>query len=184
MLRDFLKRMDFLAALSAFAIAALICSQLSQFMQQYTQNLSGRLAEARREVDGIILRAGQADMPVYAYLHEFRSAENPVFQQQGVALRATIDRASGLEEAYRDLTQAGLVTKPFVFLRHADTGIAMTVLEQFKPAIPVDTAGLVYSGLGGVLGLCFYELVKALCRAPFRLRRLVRDPLQSDRSER
>lgn len=141
-------------------------------MQQYTQNLAGRLAEARREVDGIIFRAGEADMPVYAYLHEFRSAENPIFQEQGVALRATIDRASGLEAAHRDLLQAGIMERPVIFLKQVDAQIAADVLQHFQPAIAVDQASLVYAGFGGVIGFVLYEIVKALCRAPFKLLRI------------
>lgn len=163
--------MNTLAAAVVFVLAALAGSQLSAFMQQYTQNMAGRLAEAQREVDGIIDRADQADMPVYQYLSEFSSAESPVFQQQGVALRATIDRASGLQEAYRAITRAGLLEKPVVFALHVDSEIAENVLRHFEPAMPVHAAGLLYSGTAGLFGVLLYQLAVILGLAPVRLAR-------------
>lgn len=169
--------MNALAVVTAFVLAALAGSQLSEFMQQYTQNMAGRLAEAQHAVAGIIHRADSADMPVYEYLDEFASAGNPVFRQQGVALRATIDRASGLQEAYRAITSAGLLEKPLVFASHVDAEIAADVLRHFKPAVPVDTASLVYAGTTGFLGIMLYELAKLLGFAPVRIaKRLRRRP--------
>ena len=164
----FFRRLSSLAAVSVAVIAALFCSQMSEFIQQYTQNLAGRLAEARREVDGIIVRADAADMPVYAYLHEFNSASNPVFRQQGVALRATIDRASDLEQAYTNIAHAGMIDRPFVFAMHFHGDIAADVFRHFQPAVPLDAASLLYAAMGGVLGLLLFQLVKALCVMPYR----------------
>lgn len=174
MVQAFLKRINAIAAVTAFALAALVGSQISEFMQQYTQNMAGRLAEAQRAVDGIIHRADSADMPVYEYLDEFTSAKNPVFQQEGVALRATIDRASGLQEAYRAITNAGMLEKPFIFALHVNGSIAGDVFRHFKPAVPVDTASLLYAATTGFFGVVLYELAKLLGLVPVRMVRRLR----------
>ena len=169
-----LRRLNALATAVVFVIAALLCSQVSEFIQHYTQNLAGRLDEARREVNGIIVRADAADMPVYAYLNEFTSATNPVFRQQGVALRATIDRASGLEQAYSDIVGAGIIDRPFVFAMHVRRDIATDVFRHFKPAVPLHVAGLLYALMGGVLGVVLYAIVKSLCVLPLRAARFAK----------
>ncbi len=160
MLESLLRKLSSLAEIALIVAAGLGCSQLSAFMQHYVQTLSGRLAEARLEVAGIIDRAGQAGLPVYAYVNEFVTAENPVYVREGRALQARIDRAGRLIDSHAALRNAGMVTRPVVFLTHLDSAIAGDVWRHFEPRIPVDGASLLYSGVGMLLALILYQLGK------------------------
>lgn len=158
LLHGALRRLNRLAEAGVALAGGLVCSQLSTFMHHYIQNLSGRLDEAQRDVQGIVARAFQADLPVYAYLREFRLASNPIFVREGEALQAKIDRAAELADAHHALLRAGPLEKPFVFLTHLDPAIAADTWRHFEPAVPLDTVSLTYAGMAMLLSLLGWEL--------------------------
>ncbi len=79
--------------------------------------------------------------------------------------RARVQEIQAVHDAILD---AGLFTKPFVFLSHLDTGIAERTLEQFTPALPLDLEGIVYSAMGLLTGFIAYELIKLPFGLTFR----------------
>ena len=166
-----LRKANGVAAAGTGIAGALGCSQLSEFMQQYRQNLAGRLAEAQRDVTAIAARAREAEMPIYAYLQEFRQATNPVFVREGQALQAKIDRATELAEGLSALEFAGPLTRPFRFVEHLNGEIVADTWQYFQPAVPVDLASLIYATTGAVLGLLAYHLSTTMLAAPVRLAR-------------
>lgn len=143
----------------AFGLAG---SQLANFMDAYEQNLAGRLAEAERDVAGIIARAVQADLSLPDYLEAFRNAENPIFVREGAALQAKIERAAFLSDDLNAITRTGIALKPVVFAGRLDRDIAGEVWRRFTPALPIDGAGLVYTGTGLLLGVLAAEILAAL----------------------
>ena len=50
--------------------------------------------------------------------------------------------------------------RPFVFLRELDSDIALATLRAFEPALPLNSAGLIYGLTGMVAGWLFYALLK------------------------
>ena len=157
-----------MAATGVCLAVALCLSQLSNFMQHYTQNLAGRLAEAERDVAAIIDRADQADLPLYAYLNQFRQADNPVFVREGAALQAKIDRAASLSDSLARLRSAGPLEKPYRFAADIDRDIAADTWRHYEPAVPVDAASLAYASAGAVLGLMAYGLLIGVLGWPVR----------------
>ncbi len=158
--KGILRRFDRLLELLMLIGGAGAASQFSSFVQHYTQNLAGRVAESRVDVDAIVDRARDADMPVYAYLHAFHTASNPIFQREGEALQAKIERAGDLTQAYDRLQVAGLFELPVVFVSHLDMTVAADTWHHFQPSFPLDTASLVYTGMGAALALIAYWLVR------------------------
>ena len=168
LLRYLLRRLDALAQALVMVAAGLGLSQLSAFMQQYMQNLAGRLAEARADLAGLLARAAEAGLPVEAYIDTFLTATNPLFVREGEALRAKIAHVQDLTATYDALQAAGLWDRPVVFATRLDPAIAADVWAHFQPAVPIDTASLIYAGLGLVAAMFLYELLRALLVAPFR----------------
>ena len=158
--KGILRRVDRLFELLVLIAGAGVASQFSGFVQHYVQNLAGRVAESRVDVDAIVNRARDADMPVYAYLHAFHTASNPVFQREGQALQAKIERAGDLTQAYDRLQAAGLFELPVVFLAHLDMTVAADTWRHFRPNVPVDMASLVYTVMGAVIALLAYWLMR------------------------
>lgn len=144
-------------------------SQFSGFVQHYIQNLAGRLAELRADVGAIEQRAQAAALSVDDYVRTFQTAANPVFQREGEALQAKLVHAQDLTEAYDRLQGAGLFELPITFVRHLDMDIATDTWRHFQPNVPVNTASWVYAGMGAVLAILLYWLVRGGLDLTWRL---------------
>lgn len=166
MLQSMLRKAGSLVALAMALTGALGCSQLSTFMQHYQQNVAGRLAEARLDVTAIAERAGEAGLPIYAYLDEFRRASNPIFVREGIWLKSKIDRAAWLESHLDALRNAGTIRRPYTFAVEMDRTIAAETWENFEPAVPLDQVSLIYAAIGALLGLIVYYPSAAAVRLP------------------
>ncbi|WP_170294975.1 DUF2937 family protein [Roseospira navarrensis] len=142
-----LRKLDSLAGAVVAAAGGVAASQWREFLQQYLQRLGGHVDEARLNRDHLTSLyevAGAAEKPVVADMLADGEA-----------------RVAALMEALRQLTDAGAVMQPVVFVRTLDPMIAQATLERFQPAVPLDTASLLWAGAGMVLALMLYELVKA-----------------------
>lgn len=121
-------------------------SQAPAFTQAYLQRLGGHLDEARRTLSMVergewLQRLGVAD--------------------REVAVAEFTRRVNELEQAFHAISQAPALLQPLVMMQHSESDIAQRAWEHFTPAIPVDGPSLVYTGVGIVLALLVYELVKA-----------------------
>ncbi len=151
-----LRKVDMLGGAVIGGGAGAAASQLQAFMVQYLQRLGGHLDEAQRALDAI----GQGE--------RYRQMDGATREMiAGDALA----RVNELRAAHEAILQGDLMSRPFAFFRHLDLAIAERTWEGFTPALPLDTAGLVYAGTGLLLGLILYELVKAALALPFRRRR-------------
>lgn len=134
-------------------------SQAPAFTQAYLQRLGGHLDEARRSLS--MIERGQ-------WLRDLTPAER---------LSAAADfraRVVELEQAFDAIAEAPPMLQPLRMLQHADGEIAARAWEYFTPAVPIDPPSLVYTGVGIVLALLVYELVKApaaLFRRPASVQR-------------
>jgi hypothetical protein len=121
-------------------------SQAPAFTQAYLQRLGGHLDEARRTLSMVergewLQRLGVDD------------------RQQAAAEFSA--RVSELEQAYLAISQSPALLQPMVMLQHSERDIAQRAWEHFTPAIPVDGPSLVYTGIGILLALIVYELIKS-----------------------
>ena len=148
--------------------AGLVGSQLSEFIQQYTQNLAGRRAEAQYEVQGLVARATEAAVPLGAYMSEFTASANPVFVREGEAMQARVDRATALDEAYHEIGHAGLLARPFVFAAHVNADVAADVWRHYRPALPLDSVSVLYCGMLMAVAALAYRVLGLLLAAPLR----------------
>jgi hypothetical protein len=180
-MKRLLRRIDRFVMICVVLGAGLVGSQLAEFMQQYTQNLSGRRAEAQYEVRGLVARADDAEMPLGTYLSEFSGSSNPVFAREGQAMRARIERATALDEAYHELRHAGLLAKPFVFAAYADPRIVADVWGNFRPALPLDSRSLIYCVLLMACAALAYRSARVFAALPGRaIRRARGGPVAPD----
>jgi hypothetical protein len=121
-------------------------SQGPAFTHAYLQRLGGHIDEARRTVT--LIERG-----------DLLPRLGPVERQEAVAEFSS--RVQDLEQAYAAIANASPMMQPVVMLQHSDSDIARRAWETFSPAIPVDAASLVYTGIGVVLALLIYELIKS-----------------------
>ncbi|MGP1394561.1 MAG: DUF2937 family protein [Inquilinaceae bacterium] len=157
--------------------AAIAFSQLSAYADDYVQNLSGRLAEARRDVAGIVARADDAGVSVYAYLQAFREADNPIFVAEGRAVQAKIDRAAALARAHNTLIRAGGLERPLVLAGVFDGEIGQDTWTHFRPSLAIDKAGIAYAGAGLVLAVLAHAVLETVLLGAWRrMRRRPQSP--------
>lgn len=121
-------------------------SQAPAFTQAYLQRLGGHLDEARRTLSLV----EQGEMLPHLDVANRQEALNEFGQ-----------RVDQLQQAYDAIAQAPALVQPLVMMRHSESDIAQRAWANFTPAIPVDTASLVYTGVGIVLALLVYELLKS-----------------------
>jgi hypothetical protein len=128
------------------AAGAATASQLPEFVQQYLQRLGGHRDEAFRFVQMLKSQGTDVSSAVFTLAQE---------------------RADSLARAFDTIAQTGDLGRPAVFLRYLDVDVARATLDLFKPAVPLTPAGLLYGGLGLILGVVIVNLLLS----PFTLLR-------------
>ena len=139
------RKLDSIVGAVFAAVGGTSFSQLQAFMHQYLQRLGGHFDEAQRHLTEV----SQGD--------RYQGLGGPARQS---LIEAAQRRVTDIQAAYDALRGADPLVKPFAFARHIDPDLALRVLPDFQPSIPIDTASLVYAGAGFVLGLLAYEILK------------------------
>lgn len=145
-----------------FAVGgALLLAQTPMFMQQYSMQLIGRVAELKLQVDGMIKAATFSSRSLQEYIQRFIDSGDPDFSRQGELMMGMVDRYEQLFHASQSLTTASVVSKPFVFVRDMNWEMMQTTLSDFQPGIPFTLEGLVYGLIGigvgySLFGLCSF----------------------------
>lgn len=148
----------------AAALGGLLISQFPAYFDQYVQSLGGRLDQARIHAARIAEVARDQGLGVEAYIQRFADNADPVVRSQAEVMASTLADESRLSAAYAVLTQAPAGLRPVVFLRHLDLDIAAATADRFTPAAPLGLEGLLYLGLGALLGLAALAGGRGLAR--------------------
>ena len=141
------------------AAGAVAFSQFPEFVQQYLQRLEGHLDEARLALDRFRDAASQSGMTLEQLVSGASQNPDPAIARLGEVVRAASTRVQELAAADQALRQSTLVTRPFVFLAHADWRIARATLSIYRPAVPTTGEGLLYAGAGMVVALVLYHVL-------------------------
>jgi hypothetical protein len=148
---------------------AIVFSQFPQFLQQYSQRLSGHMNELSLQVGLMQQAASQLGLSLQEYTEKFlANGTDPVFEKQGRIIQQLTERYQDLTLAYNSLQNASIYKRPFVFIANLKTDIALDTWNSFQPGIPTTLEGLVYAFVGMLFGItCFYTL-RQLLKAIFR----------------
>lgn len=156
-----------------FAVTgALVCMQVPQFIQQYTDVMAGALSEATRQVETIRSTASQLGKSVEEFILKHLQSSDPDFQASGRIYDAQFERFHWLREAHTALSEASTWNKPFVFFSHLDSRLLQAV--DFQPGLPLSIEGLIYGIAGIIIGLFVYHMIIKIpvhIRNAFRKRR-------------
>jgi predicted nucleic acid-binding protein len=132
-------------------------SQAPAFTQAYLQRLGGHLDEARRTLD--LVERG-------ILVPELTETE------RAQAVQGFSERVTELEAIYASIADASPLMQPVLMLRHGDSEIATRAWEAFTPAVPIDAASLIWTGVGVLAALLLYELFKSPAAVVRRRRRM------------
>jgi hypothetical protein len=136
---------------------AILFSQGPEFMQQYLQRLGGHLAEAQRQLGLFQQAATQSGATLEQFITQTRANPNAGLRQLGAVMNDAAERTASLQSAHDALLNSSLWTRPFVFLRHLDLGIAEGTWTVYKPAVPTTLEGLLYALTGMLVLLLLYH---------------------------
>lgn len=147
-------------ALAGGIAGAVALSQFPEFSQQYLQRLSGAVDELRDIVldfDATAARAGLtreealADLSASAFQSELQAT-----------LAGRIGRYEALSADYAALRAAEPLERLTQLHRFADPDIARRTWEDFRPAVPVTSEGLICAGIGFGAGWLTVSLLLGL----------------------
>jgi hypothetical protein len=116
---------------------AAMASQLPEFVQQYLQRLGGHRDEAFRFVQMLKSQGTDVTSAVFVLAQE---------------------RADSLTRAFDHIAQSDGLAQPAVFLRYLDVDVARATLDLFRPAVPLTPAGILYGGIGLLVGIAVVNL--------------------------
>jgi hypothetical protein len=138
-------------------LGAVAFSQVPEFIQQYLQRLGGHLDEARRQLAQFQESAARSGLTLGQLIEKTSANAEPAVARLGGVMQGTAVRVDELTAADAAIRHASVWTRPLVFLRHLDFGIARATWGIFRPAVPTTPEGLLYAGLGALGLLAVYR---------------------------
>jgi hypothetical protein len=127
-------------------------SQAPEFAQQYRQRIGGALDELHTIVSTFEAQAAKFGLDREEALETYTASRSPFLLGQGKTMRETIERYTKLSFQQGELTREPAVTRPLLLLRRLDGKIARNAWRDFIPALPIDSAGLVWLFAGCLCG--------------------------------
>lgn len=146
-------------------IGILIFSQFPLFIQNYVQQLSGRVHELHWQIDSMRQMASQSNKTLEQYIHKFLSNDDADFISQGKILQETVNRWNRYSEGLFALEHATVWSKPLMFLRYFDWNIVVKTYDHFEPGFTLNLEGIVFACIGMACGSLFYVCTRIVFRA-------------------
>jgi len=146
----------------AALLGATLLAQFPQFYGQYLQRLGGHIDELRRTLSVYEQAAAALGLSLEQYIEEHLAADSQVITSSGEIIADLAERLWQLEESLQALLSATPLTRWIVFIRHADWAMARQCWHSFTPGLPTTPEGLVYAGVGLLMGWFLYALARAL----------------------
>ncbi len=144
---------------------ALIFSQAPIFMQQYTHELAGHVAELHRQVSAMRQVAVQSGKSLELFIQKFVTSLDPDFRAQGELMEKMVHRWHQLSDGLTSLQHAALWERPYLFIHSLDSGVAHDTYRAFEPGLPLTLEGSLYAFAGLLLGTALFRLIRASLRA-------------------
>lgn len=160
-----LKILSICAGLSA----AFAASQFPSFTQQYMQRLGGQVDALTTVVMDFDRSALEAGLGREEALTQMTGTEFLTSRQAD--MRKTFARHASLTDHLATLQAATPMQRLIMPHRIADPEVLTTTWGDFKPSVPLTSAGAVSGGAGALLGWGLFAGLIALIRRPFRKQR-------------
>jgi hypothetical protein len=147
----------------AFAVVgAVVFAQAPLFMQQYSQQLIGRTAELKLQVDGMRQAADLSGKTLAQLVQKFMQNPDPDVFRQGELMAGTIARWHSLSESLTAMQESSLWSRPFAFIYHLNFDVFYDTLHQFKVGLPLNMEGGAYALIGVLTGYLVFSLFKKI----------------------
>lgn len=155
-------------AMAGGIAGAVALSQFPEFSQQYVQRLSGAVDELRAVTIAFDTTARIAGM---SREEAFEAMGEGEFQTRlRDDMRTRIYRYERLNADYQALAGAAPLERLARFYRIRDSELVQRTWDDYKPALPVTTEGLISAGIGFAGGWGLVTLLLGLLKRPARRR--------------
>jgi len=148
-------------------LGALLGSQIPEFVQQYTQRLSGHAAELSQLLNKLTHIASLSDKTLDQYINKFLSSTDPDFARQGEFMEGVVTRWQDLHMTLQSLTESSLWERPYYFFKYLNYPIAESTLHSFKPGINLTLEGLCYTGIGIITAFLLYQAIAKMIKVGY-----------------
>ncbi len=156
-------------ALAGGIAGAVALSQFPEFSQQYIQRLSGAADELRAVTIAFDTAARVGGLTREEALGELQGTR--FGDQFSGDMRTRIYRYERLNADYQALASAAPLQRLARAWRFRDPELAQRTWDDFQPAVPVASEGLIFAGIGYAGGWLLVTLVLGLLFGRRRLRR-------------
>ncbi len=143
-------------------------SQFPEFSQQYLQRLSGAVDELRGITVAFDLSARVAGMTREQALARIGGSQFEDDLRRNIG--GNIKRYERLNADYQALSGTEPLARLVQAWRIRDTELASRTWDDFRPAVPATTDGLICAGIGFAGGWLLVSLLLGLFLRPFRRR--------------
>lgn len=140
------------AVLGAFAFA-----QFPQFYSQYLHELAGHIEELSYQIN--LLKQSLQGKSVQEIIAKFLQFSDSDVVKQGEFIKGMVDRLEVLTWSQNSLHAASYFTKPLLFIREADGGVALDTYRRFQFGFTFTWEGLIWALIGLVVGYMFFRCI-------------------------
>lgn len=145
-------------------VGAIIFAQAPLFMQQYTQQLIGREAELRLQVDAMRHAASLSGKTLEQLTQKFMANPDIDVVRQGEVMLSIVGRWHHLSDALTAMQESSLWGRPIAFIYHLNMDTFSSTFHNFKMGLPLNVEGGVYALLGIATGYLVFALFRGLWR--------------------
>jgi len=142
-------------------------SQLPEFSQQYRQRIGGAIEELERMVAEFDADATENGLTREQALDKHARSTEPLFRSRGESIKDTIERYRTLLRQQAEFESRSPLFQPLV-LADSDPVTLAGAWRDFRPAVPVTTAGLTWAAAGFALAGLLISLIASFLRWSWR----------------
>jgi hypothetical protein len=138
-------------------------------IKKYIKNTTDKICFAG---SGVIGAGVLGQFPQYLAQYVQRAGGH-IDEAKNIALTQNIpqlyERAEKKQEGINIIQESGTLEKLINFVKHADYSIAQRTYEHFTPGMTFDSEGMIYGGIGAILGATLYSGVKNIGKGILKL---------------
>lgn len=145
-----------------FTLTFILGLQLPEFIQQYSQRLSGHLNEALSQLSEYQLIADRHfDGNLTSMINKYLINSEQSIKETANIISHTSTRVTDLQSHLFNIQEAEYVKRVYYFVTQFDQSMAQATIEQYQLAIPLSLPALI---TGALFALCIVIIIHLFIR--------------------
>lgn len=133
------------------ALGLSVMSQAPEFSQQYKQRLGGGIEELGAVVQQFDADAAARGLDREGAIAALKSSTEELPRLRGRSMDVAVNRYESLVSQQAAMERAEPVLQPFHLMQYPDPNLISGTWEDYNPAVPLNTAGALWGGLGALI---------------------------------